>query len=497
MGRRNTRGLELSFKPLAGGRGRGRWYKKICGRAHYFGWGQGVSDRAGYQAALAAYRQWRADRAAEGNRQNLRGITAQLQSDFSTEYKDPAYIDLLASRQRIAALREAGRPAADVFGRLVDGEEKRRLLLALDGLPVEQVRRAADAVAATPGGHGDAPPEAATAVAAKTVGTLLDEFLAAQRQRLERRQKLDQLQADGQAVRESPGQNLSAGRFAAIARDVAAMKKVVADEAWDGSEAAAARAVRRFRDASDALVLAGTHSPHSFNDRIKLARMFCAWAEATYRLDRLPRDRNLFAKYSTSQSTAKAIPLDTLRKLWDASDDRGRCWLLLGLNCGYYAADISELTAEMIDGRYLNHVRIKTGVRVKYALWPTTQRYLMKFTKGGRVFATDTGKPLVHYATLKKSGEPVRVDNVRNWFYRLCLDQDVKGFSFSNVRDTASTEVDKIDKAMNDLFLAHRDPRMAALYVDGEMVDSGPLQRVTDELGRRLAIWRQPSRSRK
>ena len=48
MGRQKARGLELSFKPAKGGRGRGRWYKKIKGHAIYFGWGDGVTDRVGY-----------------------------------------------------------------------------------------------------------------------------------------------------------------------------------------------------------------------------------------------------------------------------------------------------------------------------------------------------------------------------------------------------------------------------------------------------------------
>jgi len=52
MGRQNSRGLELSFKPVKGGRGRGRWYKKIKGRIMYFGWGDGVSDRESYRAAV-------------------------------------------------------------------------------------------------------------------------------------------------------------------------------------------------------------------------------------------------------------------------------------------------------------------------------------------------------------------------------------------------------------------------------------------------------------
>lgn len=481
MGRQNARGLELSFKPVKGGRGRGRWYKKIKGHAIYFGWGEGVTDRVGYRAALAAYRQWLADAEAARARPMVTGLTRRLQSDFSVEGKDPRYINLPAARERIARLRELGGSSVAVFERLADAEEKHRLIEAMDLLSLDEIRAAM--------GHSRGGPADAAKAVPRNTGKLLDDFLAVQRQRMELRKKLDKLREEGTAVREAAKQNISPGRFATIARDLAAMKRSVGTMAWDGTEATAAKIVRKFRDDSDALVLDSSHSPHSFNDRIKLARMFCAWAEATYQLDRLPRDRAIFAKYSVSQSKAKAIPKETLRTIWNASDDRGRCWLLLGLNCGYYAQDISDLTAEMIDGEYLNHTRGKTGVKVKYGLWATTRVYLKKFAKSGRVFSADTGKPLVHYATLKKSGEPVRVDNVRNWFYRLCQDHDVTGFSFSNVRDTATTEVEKIDRTMTDLFLAHRDNRMASLYIDGEMTDPAPLRRVTDELEKRLNVW--------
>ena len=49
MARKNTRGLELSFKPYRGSRGPGRWYKKFDGKAVYFGTGQGLSDKESYR----------------------------------------------------------------------------------------------------------------------------------------------------------------------------------------------------------------------------------------------------------------------------------------------------------------------------------------------------------------------------------------------------------------------------------------------------------------
>ena len=57
---------------------------------------------------------------------------------------------------------------------------------------------------------------------------------------------------------------------------------------------------------------------------------------------------------------------------------------------------------------------------------------------------------LVHYAKLKKSGEPVRVDNVRNWFYRLCKDLDIKGYQFPTCEILRAPR-SKIDRGLTDL----------------------------------------------
>jgi hypothetical protein len=106
MGRRNIRGLELSFKPVRGGRGRGRWYKKFNGKTVYFGWGDGMTDRNGYQASLNVYRQWLADAESRRTKAQATGLMRHLQFDFSPD--DLSHVDLVATRGRIAKLRELG-----------------------------------------------------------------------------------------------------------------------------------------------------------------------------------------------------------------------------------------------------------------------------------------------------------------------------------------------------------------------------------------------------
>jgi integrase len=482
MGRRNERGLELSFKPASGSRGRGRWYKKIDGQAHYFGWGAGVTDRASYQGALVGYRR----HVQERLRSELAGrrgvVIRQLQDALSPADYRPDVVRLDDLRQLVAELKAVeGDPAA--WERAGDSIERGRLIREqrekLEAASLDDLRQLVR------------PPSREAAPPAATLREVLRDFVAAQRERMERGAKLDALRAAGQDVRAAGRTALKQGRFVEITYNAATFERVCGDERWDGTEAAAARVVAKLRRAAERMMLAGEVKPRTFNKWITLARQFCGWAESAYRLDRLPRDRALFAKYEVGESTAKAVPPDVLRTLWDAADDRGRCFILLGLNCGFYAVDISDLTAEQVGETHLRHRRGKTGVRVRYLLWPETRALLAKVgARSGRAFRTRDGTPLVHYSTLAKSGEPARVDNVRNWWVRLCAAAGVKGFTFSNLRDTASTAVESIDRSMTDLFLAHSDPRMAKLYVDGEMVDSTRLDAVIDELRSRFrGIW--------
>lgn len=488
MGRKNQRGLELSFKPVSGGRGRGRWFKKLNGSARYFGWGNGVSDRASYQLALAEYRKWAMNQNARARRSQLSVATRYLQQTLSPLDHDPGRVNLDEARRRIQQLELlGGEQIAKDFADAADEEEKRRLIAELSGMELEELRAAAQ----TSGPASGKP---------QTLNDVLDEFIAAQRQRMERRQKLDELRAAGKEVKEASKENMSPGRFSRLATAVKAFREAAGKMAWDGTEATAARIVGKFRAASNERLLAGELAPASFNENMQCARQFCGWCESTYRLDRLPRDKKLFAKYAIAAS-AKAIPLDTLKRLWSGADDRGRCFMLLALNCAFYAADISNLRAEMIQGKYLIHTRGKTNVNVRYLLWPRTMQYLKKFLpKSGPVFTTSKGTPLVRHEISAKSNLPVCIDNVRLWFVRLCQTLKIKtgkgGISFSNLRDTAASEMEKIDRTLTDLFLAHADRRVAAFYIDGKMADSTPLDKAISVLETRMNIWSRKRESK-
>jgi hypothetical protein len=203
-------------------------------------------------------------------------------------------------------------------------------------------------------------------------------------------------------------------------------------------------------------------------------------------LQGLPRGiRELCGKYEYKPN-AKALELTTIRKIWTAASVRMKAWMALALNVGFYAADIADLKDKEIDGGYIIKERGKTGVPTKLKLWRVTQR-LLGVTggsdKSGYLYPGRQGKRLIHYNAKKTS----RTDPIAKGFRRLCDDLDIKGYSFSNLRDTSSTLVESIDPALTDAFDGHKDKRMARFYVDPAMLDTSRLDAV---IGRLEATYR-------
>ena len=108
MGRANSRGFQLSFKPSRGGRGRGRWFKKVKGREIYFGWGDGVSDRPSYHAALNAYHQWTEAQREDQSRLQRTAISRRMQHAFSVLDLDPDLLNLKVARDLIEQASQVG-----------------------------------------------------------------------------------------------------------------------------------------------------------------------------------------------------------------------------------------------------------------------------------------------------------------------------------------------------------------------------------------------------
>jgi hypothetical protein len=249
-----------------------------------------------------------------------------------------------------------------------------------------------------------------------------------------------------------------------------------------------------WRNECQAKVVQGTYKAHTFNHAMNVARLLAGWLFNGYKVTSLPRNvSKLCGKYEV-QSTAKALPVETVQKLWTHADDFDKTLLALALNCGFYAIDISNIDAANVDlaTGYLDFDRAKVeahgGCHVRYKLWPVTVEFLKRTMQAqGQALVTENGTSLV-----SADDDKSRIDNMRLHFKRLCERDDVNvptgsgGYSFSNLRDTSATWIEGQAKhrALKNLFLAHRDKTMAKFYVYGRMVSTRDLDRLIDDLGR-------------
>ncbi len=445
MARQNTRGLELSFKRYGKGRTDGRWFKIIAGSPKYFGVGRGVSDRDSYRQALEKYEA------------HKRGAVEQAKVDEHGAYAPMATFPGATNWTEMEAMQAAMRTWYE-----------------------QQAKTATT----TPTGKSTA-----------TLDKLLTDFITEQRRRNERRHFIQKQREAGVEIQEAKREGISDEHFASLTQWTEKLRKSVAGMEWTGTEKDAAALLSKWRNESEEAMHAGG-SPATFNVRIATARMFIQWAHDNYHLDHLPRTiKKLCGKYDY-KAAAKSVPADIIKRVWAEADDLEKAWIALALNCGYYAKDISDLTADMLEGGYLNHVRAKTGVNVRYKLWPVTIELIRRtrMDKGtGRVWTTDEGGPLV-----KRTPGGHRIDNVgNNHWQRLCdsCNPKVEGYSFSNLRDTSATWVDgSSHKALTDLFIAHKDQRQARYYVDGKMADTSALDALIDDLEKHYGLTVKPEK---
>lgn len=182
---------------------------------------------------------------------------------------------------------------------------------------------------------------------------------------------------------------------------------------------------------------------------------------------------------------AREIPPEVLTACWAYATPRLRAWLLLGLNCGMYAKDISALKwrdIRQVQGEWcVDWTRGKTGITWVAPLWPETVAALPKRRRDeAPVFATKGGRPLVHG----------RTDEVARSFARLLnrLGMKAPGVAFGAVRHTHTTAVqDCGDTDAACVVRGHQIPGMAGIY-DNVDRHIDRLKRVTEIARDRLYV---------
>lgn len=319
----------------------------------------------------------------------------------------------------------------------------------------------------------------ATPAGATTVGPMFDDFLADQLRRVEHGKKFPKAPAK-ERLREATYNNIHWNAKSIRAEEVNG--KAFELHAMPKDERGISKLLKAFRNVQVDKLNNNKQKANTFNNRIRTIRQFIGWAYANHRIEAMPRDiSDLCAKYDY-ESEAKAIDVETIRKLYHAANDELKTFICLACNAGFYSSDIGSLTQEDIQDGYVVRPRQKTGVATKFKLWDVTKKLLAdNANKTGKfLFTNRNGEPLVRYSTDNQT----KNDNIRSMFWRLCRKPKIKadGVAFSNLRDTSATQVEQIDKTLTDTFLGHSDHRLARFYVDSDGVSHDKLDAAIDKL---------------
>lgn len=207
----------------------------------------------------------------------------------------------------------------------------------------------------------------------------------------------------------------------------------------------------RLRDALDG------YAPTTAADVITYARSIFEWGHAARLLDTPPDFGPDFDKptarelarwrESQRQKRPPLIHPQTFRALLGVADVTwGRAVLLMGMNCGFNAADLAIITPQHIrlpkrDGEYgwLDATRAKNAMPRLGELWPETVEAIRPYVESaGRlepIFRTRTGRPLVGRSSTGKSG----TNAVKNRFDRWRIAAGCEHHVFLDLRRTFST----------------------------------------------------------
>ena len=425
-----------------------QWRKRYRGATHYLGTGQGKSDRAAHRRALSKWHRIKAEADDAARQQALEKKQKEVSDAYAAwgEQLRATHPESFRSRQ-----------APDISPARAEQHERYRHDLSRMHLGLHFA------------------PSSSDGNASKLITEYLDEYIAEQRQRYEH----------GRKFPDAPrSERIGAARLIAYEHNVELLRKAWISNSLPTTETSMARLIQKFRKEQKSLLDQGVIKPNTFNERFKTVRHFLTWLHNNFHIESLPRTLPLLcAKYNYT-TTAKAVALDDIHRLWGDGDERFKVYIALALNCGYYAVDISNLEHAHIRGSHILNDRHKTGVPVRYKLWDVTRKLLSSTCSGPDhlAFAAKDGGPLLRHDTKKRS----RVCEIDNDLRARCKRLKIKGVSFSNFRDTSSTLIEGIDRSVTDIFDGHKDARMAARYIDNGSVDLdrlyAPLDAATDEL---------------
>jgi integrase len=195
--------------------------------------------------------------------------------------------------------------------------------------------------------------------------------------------------------------------------------------------------------------LAGKGFEDSHKARIQIdAKNFVKYLFEKRILDNLPRNLgNKALAFGDAVKKIRVVPLAEIRDFFNAATGQTRLHVLLGLNCGMTAQDISDLQQTQVDWALgtITRKRSKTAIHedvpvVCYKLWPETFDLLKKYRSDkDAVLVTKTGKPWIQ-SSYDGGEEYQHSDSIGSCFKSVCAKTGLS-VTPKNLRTVASTRL--------------------------------------------------------
>lgn len=211
-------------------------------------------------------------------------------------------------------------------------------------------------------------------------------------------------------------------------------------------------------------------SPWTAKSRLDIVKLMIKWGYQMALIETLPRNLDGYARITIPEPTVNRFTREEIHALYSAASEKTKTYMLLALNTGAGQADISDLRVGEVDieaGRIIRK-RTKTGVHSEFALWPRTVEMLklhgnLDGEPNDRVFLSKSGHPLVREYFVNDKFK--RTDAIRSAFFRLMKKTQLPNHrGFYSLRKTAASEIEIIDSAVTEMFLAHSEKGLKRYY---------------------------------